>query len=124
MDLQQQTKIEAIAPGSPVKRGCASDWVAVAGRWVLGLVFIYMGVSKALEPDEFLKLVRQYELVSNFYLLNILAAALPWFEIFCGLLLLTGVAVRGAALVSLGMLVPFSLLVLKRALEVASAKGL
>src|SRR5437868_12250402 len=71
------------------------DGVAVLARWFLGGLFIYMGVVKALNPAEFLTLVRQYNMVSVPFLLNSIAAALPWFEIFCGALMLTGVAVRG-----------------------------
>jgi hypothetical protein len=78
-----------------------------------------MGLSKAVHPEEFLKLLRQYDLTSNSLLLNSIAAGLPWFEVFCGLLLLAGVAVRGSALLLILMLVPFSVLVLKRALTVA-----
>src|SRR5882672_9184496 len=76
-----------------------TEYVAVLARWVLGGVFIYMGMSKAVHPEEFLKLVRDYEIIGNPLALNLIAAALPWFEIFCGLLLLAGVAVRGTALV-------------------------
>ena len=90
------------------------------GRWLVGLLFVYLGLNKALHPDLFLKLVRQYELVSNPYLLNAIAAALPWFEVFCGLLLLAGVAVRGSALLLLLMLGVFTPLVLKRALAIAA----
>jgi hypothetical protein len=57
-------------------------------------------------------------------MLNLIASALPWFEVFCGVMLLTGVAVRGSALVLLGMLIPFTLIVLKRALAIASAEGI
>ncbi len=89
---------------------------AVLARWLLGGLFIYMGLNKALHPVDFLKLVRQYEMVSDPFLLNAIAAALPWFEVFCGVLLLAGVAVRGAALMLVAMLVPFTLIVLKRAL--------
>lgn len=97
---------------------------AVLARWLLAVVFIYMGLSKALHPENFLKLVNQYGLVANPFLLNVIAACLPWFEVFCGLLLLAGVAVRGAALMLVAMLIPFSLVVLKRALAIASAKSL
>jgi uncharacterized membrane protein YphA (DoxX/SURF4 family) len=97
---------------------------AVLGRWLVGLLFVYLGLNKALHPDLFLKLVRQYDLVSNPYLLNAIAAALPWFEVFCGLLLLAGVAVRGSALLLLLMLGVFTPLVLKRALAIAAAKAL
>jgi len=94
---------------------------AVLGRWVLGAVFLYTGLSKALHPVDFLKLVRQYDIVHSFWLLNSIAAALPWFEIFCGLLLLAGVAVRGAALTLMLMLVPFTVLVFHRALAIRAA---
>src|SRR5208282_3582201 len=50
-----------------------------------------------------------------------IAAALPWFEIFCGLLLLAGVAVRGTAVMLIVMLVPFTVLVFRRALAIQSA---
>ena len=100
------------------------DTFSVVSRWLLGALFIYMGLSKALHPEEFLKLVRQYEMVNNPILLNSIAAALPWFEIFCGLLLVAGIAVRGSALMLLVMLIPFSIIVLKHALDLASAQGL
>ena len=97
---------------------------AVLARWLLGAVFLYMGLNKALHPVEFLKLVRQYELVQSPLLLNSIAVTLPWFEVFCGLLLLAGVAVRGAALMLAMMLVPFTLVVLNRALVIQSASAI
>jgi uncharacterized membrane protein YphA (DoxX/SURF4 family) len=103
----------------PTAKGTAADLTGLAARWILGGVFVYMGLLKALEPDAFLKLVREYHLVTNPLLLNSIAAGLPWFEVFCGLLLLTGVAVRGSALVIIGMLVPFTFIILKRALSMS-----
>ena len=99
----------------------AADIFAVLARWLLGAVFLYMGLNKALHPVEFLKMVRQYDLVQSSLLLNSIAAALPWFEIFCGLLLLAGVAVRGTAVMLIVMLVPFTVLVFRRALAIQSA---
>src|SRR3954447_18659474 len=87
------------------------EMIAAVARWFLGGIFIYMGLVKALDPVTFLKLLREYELVGNSVLLNSIASALPWFEVFCGVLLLTGVAVRGSALVLIGMLIPFTLIV-------------
>ena len=104
--------------------GIAQDAAAVLARWWLGCVFIYMGLHKALpHPEYFLKLVRQYDIVTDPFFLNSIGAALPWFEVFCGLLLVCGVAVRGAALMLAAMLVPFSLVVLKRALVIAAVTG-
>jgi len=93
------------------------ELAGVLARWLLGWFFVYMGLNKVLHPVDFLKLVRQYEIVNSPLLLNSIAAALPWFEVFCGLLLLAGIAVRGSALMLLVMLVPFSLVVLRRAME-------
>jgi uncharacterized membrane protein YphA (DoxX/SURF4 family) len=88
---------------------------AVLARWLLGALFVYMGMNKALHPVDFLKLVRQYDMVQNHVFLNLIAASLPWFEVFCGALLILGVAVRGSALMLVVMLVPFTALVFKRA---------
>ncbi len=105
--------------------GFARNTAAVLGRWWLGGVFIVMGLHKALpHPEAFLKLVRQYDMVTSPVLLNSIGAALPWFEVLCGVLLLAGIAVRGAALNLVAMLVPFTLLVLKRALVLAASTGL
>ncbi len=98
------------------------DILAILARWLLGALFIYMGLNKALHPELFLKMVRQYDMVANPFLLNCIAASLPWFEVFCGLLLTAGVAVRGSALMLVGMLIPFTLIVLRRALIISAQK--
>ena len=107
--------------GQPNWKQIGLNLSTVLVRWSLGAVFIYTGLSKALHPADFLKLVRQYDLVQSSLALNSIAAALPWFEIFCGLLLLAGVAVRGAALTLVAMLLPFTALVFHRALAIQSA---
>lgn len=106
------------------RKATVVDFATVLARWCMGALFIYMGLNKAVHPVDFLKLVRQYDLVTDSFLLNCIASMLPWFEVFCGLLLITGIAVRGAALMLVLMLVPFTLLVLKRALAIAGAQGL
>jgi uncharacterized membrane protein YphA (DoxX/SURF4 family) len=108
-----------VSTPSPPARTCY-DYAGVLIRWILGGLFIYMGMSKALHPEVFLKLVRQYDLTTNWLLLNAIAAGLPWFEVFCGLLLVVGVAVRGSALLLILMLVPFTLIVFRRALAISS----
>jgi uncharacterized membrane protein YphA (DoxX/SURF4 family) len=106
------------------KGGMMWEWLGLAARLVLGGLYVYMGLSKALQPVVFLKLVRQYEALPQPLLLNLAAAGLPWFEIFCGLLLVAGVAVRGASLLSALMLIPFTVMVTLRALNLAEARGL
>lgn len=100
--------------------GTKGVWIPL-GRWILGALFLYMGLNKALEPVEFLKLVREYGIMNAPWGLNLVAAVLPWLEAFSGLLLLLGVAVRGTALLVAGMLVPFTLVVLHRALAIHEA---
>ena len=98
------------------------ELVCVGARWILGVVFVYMGLTKALHPVEFLKILREYHMVGSHILLNFIAASLPWFEVLCGLLLLGGIAVRGSALLLVGMLVPFTLGVLNRAMAIHAAE--
>ena len=100
------------------------NYATLIGRWCLGLLFIQMGLNKALHPVDFLKLVREYDMVSSPLLLNSIAGALPWFEVFCGSLLVLGIAVRGTAVLLIGMLVPFTLVVIRRALSIAATKGM
>jgi len=108
-------------PAPSSRSRAVTDVLAVLARWLLGATFVYFGLHKALHPVEFLKLARQYELVQSSLPLNLIAAALPWFEIFCGLLLLAGVAVRGTALMLVLMLVPFTVMVIRRALVLRAA---
>ncbi len=110
--------------GAAPAKSAALEYGAVLARWLLGALFVYMGLGKALHPVEFLKLTRAYELTSSSLALNVIAAVLPWFEVFCGILLLAGVAVRGAALLLLGLLAPFTFVVLQRALDIATERHL
>jgi uncharacterized membrane protein YphA (DoxX/SURF4 family) len=111
------------APALAAERLGVSDLLAVLARYLLGALFIYMGLNKALHSVEFLKLVRQYDVLHHPLGLNLVASALPWFEVFCGLLLVLGVAVRGTAMMLVAMLVPFTVLVLLRALDIYKTGG-
>ena len=98
--------------------------VGVLARWILGTVFVYMGLVKAFHPVDFLKIIREYNMVESHVALNFIAAALPWFEVLCGLLLLGGIAVRGSALILIAMLVPFTMSVLSRAMDIHTANAI
>lgn len=95
----------------------------LAGRWLLGVYLISMGMAKALAPVDFLKLLREYQLLSSPWPLNTVAALLPWFEVFVGLLLLAGIAVRGSAALVAGMFLVFTLAILQRAIAIQAALG-
>jgi uncharacterized membrane protein YphA (DoxX/SURF4 family) len=100
----------------------AIEFITALARWSLGALFVYTGLEKGLDPVSFLKLLRQYDLVQTPFLLNSIAATLPWFEVFCGALLLAGIAVRGAALTLAAILIPFTAVVWHRALVLQAAK--
>lgn len=102
----------------------ARDGAFVVLRVAIGLLMIYLGWGKAWDPVQFLKLVREYGMVTDPILLNGIAGLLPWLEVFLGLMLVCGVAVRGTALVTLALLVPFTAAVLWRALAIRSALGI
>ena len=121
LSLEKEVR-ENIQPSG--SRQALQEYGGLLARWLVGGLFCYMGLSKALDPVAFLKLVHQYEMVNSPWLLNSIASFLPWFEVFCGLLLLAGVAVRGSALLSALMLAPFTVLVLRRALGIAAAQHL
>lgn len=95
--------------------------LTVLARWLVGALFLYMGMNKVLHPVEFLKLLRQYDLIHDPLLLNSVAAMLPWFESFWGLLLVLGVAVRGTSLMLLLLLASFTFVVWQRALAMHTA---
>jgi uncharacterized membrane protein YphA (DoxX/SURF4 family) len=100
------------------------DAATVVVRWALGGLFIQMGLVKALDPVHFLKLLEQYDMVHGHLALNAITIALPWFEVFCGLLLLAGIAVRGTALLLAGLLAFFTAVVLHRALGIQAAQAI
>jgi uncharacterized membrane protein YphA (DoxX/SURF4 family) len=91
-------------------------------RFLLGAYLLFMGLSKAMDPVNFLKLLREYHLLASPFPLNVVAAWLPWVEVVCGLFLLVPVALRGTALVVAGMFLFFSSVILLRALELQSAQ--
>ncbi len=71
-------------------------------------------------PVDFLKLIREYQMLPENLpvLINSMAALLPWVEVLCGVLLITGAALRGSALVLLVMLIFFTIIVTWRAVGI------
>ncbi|MHC4090953.1 MAG: DoxX family protein [Planctomycetota bacterium] len=93
----------------------------LVARLVVGLLFLYMGTKKIADPFEFLKLMRQYKMLPAGYAMNLIAVVVPWVEAVCGAALLAGVALRGAGLISAGMLAVFTPLILIRGIELRSS---
>lgn len=99
-----------------------------AGLWNSPAVqhVLHAGVIELGGPVEFLKLIRQYEMfpAAAWPLLNITAVAMPWVEVLCGVLLILGVGVRGAAGVLFVLLVMFTTMIVIRGLRIHSAQDI
>ncbi len=80
--------------------------LTVALRVVLGGIFLYAGGMKIADPVTFAGNVAAYKLLPTFgnYLV---ATTLPWVELLCGLLLVTGCRLRAATLIGLLMYLLF-----------------
>ncbi len=83
----------------------------LAARLVLGVLFVVMGWNKIWDPVGFLKLIHEYQIVgdSSYVLLNLMAVTIPAIEMLCGILLIAGVLIRGAALTLFTMLTGFTI---------------
>ena len=83
------------------------DWVGLVARLVPAIVFLYAGVTKITNIPLFAQNIRAYQLLPELWMSDILAYILPVVEILAALLLLVGLLTRGAAAVTLLMLVAF-----------------
>ena len=82
-------------------------WLLVAGRLILGGVFVYAGYTKIKQPWMlFAMSINSYQIVSESST-KILAQTLPWFELALGLVLLTGWILRWSATIASAVLVFF-----------------
>lgn len=78
-------------------------------RLTVALVFVYAGMTKAVDPVGFSGQVASYQILP--YAWNVLVAAtLPYLEILCGVLLLSNQRVRPALLVLIVLNLLFMLL--------------
>jgi cobalt-zinc-cadmium efflux system protein len=79
---------------------------------VLGAIFLYASYDKIAHPRDFAKIVYHYRMLGPSQtmspgLANVFSVALPWVEAVTGLLLVTGLWRREAALVAAVMLIAF-----------------
>ena len=85
----------------------ATPWVAVAARVVVGGLFVFSGMSKAVLPHgEVMALVEQYQVVPHF-LISPIAAVLPWVELASGAALCIGFLTTPAAWLVVAQLIAF-----------------
>ncbi len=79
----------------------------MVSRWVLGLVFVYAGSTKLMEPRVFATLIEAYGLVPDILLMPV-AVLLPVIEVIAGLGILLDI--KGSHVVILGLVGLFLLI--------------
>jgi uncharacterized membrane protein YphA (DoxX/SURF4 family) len=92
--------------------------LTIAARLVLGVIFIYAGWEKILDPGGFADAVQNYRFLP-LETVNIFAIIVPWFEVVCGFLLIVGLFTAGSSLVIALLLLSFLI-----GLGAALARGL
>jgi uncharacterized membrane protein YphA (DoxX/SURF4 family) len=65
---------------------------------MLGVIFIYASINKIEYPSAFSQAISNYKLFPDI-LTNLLAIWLPWLELITGLLIITGLWIKGNALI-------------------------
>ena len=82
-------------------------WLLLAGRLIIGAVFVYAAYTKLSQPWMlFAMSINSYQMVSESST-KVLAQTLPWFELALGLVLLTGLALRWSAAAASALLIFF-----------------
>lgn len=87
-----------------------NKYFLLASRLIVGGAFFAAGLLKVGDPLAFAQTIKNFQIVSH--QVSFLAALiLPWIEILCGALLITGILRRPSALLVSGLLVGFIVLV-------------
>ncbi len=97
--------------------------VLLVFRLALAATFIYAALQKMGKPLLFADEIEMYGMLGPGPMLYILAIALPWIELACGLSLLSGLCMRGAALILALMNVVFIVVISYRTAGIMSAEG-
>ncbi len=87
-------------------------------RLVIGGMFIFVAINKLINPEEFAKAIKNYDMLP-LSLINIIAITLPYIELFSGLFLIIGIYKRGSSAI-----IGISLIFFIIALSSAYARGL
>ena len=95
----------------------------LAFRIVLAAVFIYAALQKAGKPLLFADEMGMYDILRPGFILYLIAIILPWIEMICGLALLTGIFMRGAALILAAMTLIFIIVISYRTVGIMAAEG-
>ena len=83
-----------------------NKYILLSIRIIIGVVFIYASIGKIINPEAFAKAIKNYEMLP-ITMINLPAIILPYLELFTGALLMIGRLKKGAASITIIMLVFF-----------------
>jgi putative oxidoreductase len=89
-----------------MKKILSNSYLLLALRFILGFIFIYAGAEKIASPIKFAESISNYQLLNAFFIAAT-SVLLPWIEVFCGIMILAGVAVKENAAIISAMLTVF-----------------
>lgn len=78
-----------------MRRIIDNDYLTMAIRLTVGIIFIAASYYKIVQPVDFAKSIWFYHMVPG-SIINLMALILPWLELLCGLGLILGVFYRGS----------------------------
>lgn len=76
-----------------MKNVLSNKYLLLLSRIILALVFIFAGVEKISNPEQFAVAISNYRIFPVFTL-NIITITLPWLEVIAGLFLLFGISLK------------------------------
>jgi len=83
------------------------DYTVFTARILLGLIFTGAAFTKILDTASFAEIIKNYQILPE-YLVNETAVFLPYLEYFTGVMLLSGIFLKGASVISLCLLTAFT----------------
>ena len=119
MNRQVNSGLFFEAPGGTGRR----QFLLLAFRVILAAVFIYAALQKIDKPLLFADEIEMYGIIGPGPVLYLAAIALPWIELLCGAALLTGIFMRGSALILSAMNIAFIIVITYRTIGIMSAEG-
>lgn len=75
-------------------------------RWILGVVFIYASFDKIIHPVASSEAIYNYQILPDVFI-NLTTIILPWLELILGIMLIIGIWLPGAVIISNGLLITF-----------------
>lgn len=94
-----------------MKKIFENEYILLAARAALGLIFIIAGMEKISGPSAFARAIYDYKIFPE-VLINFFAVVIPWLEVVSGLLLVFGILVRENAAIINCLLLMFITLVI------------